>query len=87
MHAESKRAHTHDVRCLAVAAAPGAEPLLISAGNDAQVLVHSVRRFTQARAPPERCPGILSLYAVARPSLAKSSSLAARRLAQTSLKS
>lgn len=48
MHGESKRPHTHDVRTLAVASTSGAEPVLISAGNDAQILAHSVPRFVQA---------------------------------------
>ncbi|CAL8461915.1 g1446 [Coccomyxa elongata] len=44
---ESRRPHSHDVRTLTVASIPGRDPVLISAGNDAQILVHSVPRFSQ----------------------------------------
>lgn len=44
---ESKRPHSHDVRTLTVATISGRDPILISAGNDAQILVHSVPRFYQ----------------------------------------
>ncbi len=49
MYTESKRPHSHDVRTLTVAAIPGGDPVLVSAGNDAQILVHSVPRFSQVR--------------------------------------
>lgn len=55
VHAESKRPHSHDVRALTVAAVPGLDPVLISAGNDAQILVHSVPRYTQVCARTYLC--------------------------------
>ena len=48
MQGEAKRPHTHDVRALAVGACSGSEPVLVSAGVDAQLLAHSVPRFAQA---------------------------------------
>ena len=47
MHSQSKRPHSHDVRTLCVARLPDHDPVLISGGNDAQLLVHSVPRYTQ----------------------------------------
>ena len=49
MFTESKRPHSHDVRTLTVVAVPGGDTILVSAGNDAQILVHSVPRFSQVR--------------------------------------
>ena len=49
MFTESKRPHSHDVRTLTVAAVLGGDPILVSAGNDAQILVHSVPCFSQVR--------------------------------------
>ena len=47
VHSQSKRPHSHDVRTLCVARLPDQDPVLISGGNDAQLLVHSVPRYTQ----------------------------------------
>ncbi len=47
MHSQSKRPHTHDVRALCVVSVPDEDPVLVSGGNDAQLLVHSVPRYTQ----------------------------------------
>ena len=47
VHSQSKRPHSHDVRTLCVARLPDQDPILISGGNDAQLLVHSVPRYTQ----------------------------------------
>lgn len=53
MFTESKRRHTHDVRALTLATFPGEEgPSLVSVGNDARFLVHSVANFTKACASP-----------------------------------
>ena len=41
MHSQSKRPHTHDVRTLCVVNLPDEDPVLVSGGNDAQLLVHS----------------------------------------------
>lgn len=49
MFTESKRPHSHDVRTLTVVAVPGGDTILVSAGNDAQILVHSMPRFSQVR--------------------------------------
>jgi hypothetical protein len=46
---DAKRPHTHDVRTLAVVSLPDEEPLLLSGGNDAQLLAHSVPRFLRVR--------------------------------------
>ena len=47
MHSQSKRPHTHDVRALCVVWLPNEDPVLVSGGNDAQLLVHSIPRYTQ----------------------------------------
>jgi U3 small nucleolar RNA-associated protein 4 len=41
---DSKRPHTHDVRALALVAREGEEPLLVSAGNDTQLVLYNVPR-------------------------------------------
>ena len=56
VHSQSKRPHSHDVRALCVACLPGQDPVLVSGGNDAQLLVHSVPRYTQVGSLP------MSLY-------------------------
>ena len=38
---DCKRPHTHDVRTLLTLASAGEAPLMLSAGNDAQLLAHS----------------------------------------------
>lgn len=45
---EARRPHTHDVRAAAVVTPPGSDPLLVTAGHDSVLLVHSVPRFQQA---------------------------------------
>ena len=47
VHSQSKRPHSHDVRALCVACLPDQDPVLVSGGNDAQLLVHSIPRYTQ----------------------------------------
>ncbi len=47
MHSQSKRPHTHDVRTLCMVSLPDEDPVLVSGGNDAQLLAHSVPRYTQ----------------------------------------
>lgn len=42
---DSKRPHTHDVRALAVLAREGEEPLMVSAGNDTQLVLYNVARW------------------------------------------
>lgn len=42
---EARRPHTHDVRAAAVVTPPGSDPLLVTAGHDSVLLVHSVPRF------------------------------------------
>ena len=54
VHSQSKRPHTHDVRTLCVVNLPDEDPALVSGGNDAQLLVHSMPRYTQVRAYCER---------------------------------
>ena len=49
---EARRPHTHDVRAAVVVTPLGADPLLVTAGHDCVLLVHSVPRFQQARALP-----------------------------------
>ena len=49
MHSQSKRPHTHDVRTLCMVSLPDEDPVLVSGGNDAQLLVHSVPRYIQVR--------------------------------------
>ena len=60
-----KRPHTHDVRALALALADDSEPLLLSAGNDARVVAHSVPHFFEQHpwhptAAPQRTPCALA---------------------------
>ena len=43
---QSKRPHTHDVRVLTVFSPSGGDAFLLSGGNDTQMLLHSVPRFT-----------------------------------------
>jgi len=43
----AKRPHTHDVRVLLMLTPAGARPLMVSAGVDTQLMVHTVRDFTQ----------------------------------------
>lgn len=47
VHSQSKRPHSHDVRTLCVACLPDQDPVLVSGGNDAQLLVHSIPRYTK----------------------------------------
>jgi U3 small nucleolar RNA-associated protein 4 len=42
---DRKQPHTHDVRALAPLQRPDAEPLLLSGGNDGQVVLYSMPRF------------------------------------------
>lgn len=49
---ESKRPHSHDVRCLAVVSSPSSGPLLISGGNDAQLFAYRIPAFTKALPMP-----------------------------------
>ena len=44
---DAKRPHTHDVRVLLVLAALGQSPLMLSAGNDTQLIVHEIYGFAQ----------------------------------------
>ena len=44
-YTSSKRPHTHDVRALAMAASPEGDGILISAGNDAQLLAYPAETF------------------------------------------
>lgn len=44
---DAKRPHTHDVRVLLMLAPDGQQPLMLSAGNDTQLVVQKVNRFTQ----------------------------------------
>ena len=43
----AKRPHTHDVRLLLMLTPAGARPLMVSAGVDTQLMVHTVRDFTE----------------------------------------
>ena len=47
MYVDIKRPHTHDVRVLLMLAPEGQLPMMLSAGNDTQLVVHNVKRFTQ----------------------------------------
>jgi hypothetical protein len=42
---DRKQPHTHDVRSLTPLLRPDAEPLLLSGGNDGQVVLYSLERF------------------------------------------
>ncbi|CAL5222772.1 g5185 [Coccomyxa viridis] len=72
VHSQSKRPHTHDVRALCVVSVPDEDPVLVSGGNDAQLLVHSVPRYTQeSPVRVSRCPqaAILRCAGAAQPAL------------------
>jgi len=45
VYTASKRPHTHDVRALAMAVSPSGDGILISAGNDAQLLAYPAETF------------------------------------------
>lgn len=62
MHSQSKRPHTHDVRALCVVCLPDEDPVLVSGGNDAQLLVHSIPRYTQVSLL--RVPNISYTFAI-----------------------
>jgi len=47
LYQTAKRPHTHDVRVLLMLTPAGARPLMVSAGVDTQLMVHTVRDFTQ----------------------------------------
>ena len=47
MYVDAKRPHTHDVRVLLMLAPAGQAALLLSAGNDAQLVLHQVNSFTR----------------------------------------
>ncbi|KAK9825655.1 hypothetical protein WJX81_005809 [Elliptochloris bilobata] len=67
---EARRPHTHDVRAAAVVSPPGAEPLLVTGGHDAVLIVHSVPRFQQEHpVRVGRCPQppLLAVAAAACP--------------------
>ena len=44
-YTSSKRPHTHDVRALAMATSPNGDGILVSAGNDAQLLAYPAETF------------------------------------------
>lgn len=44
---DRKQPHTHDVRSLATLLRPEADPLLLSGGNDGQIVLYSMPRFLQ----------------------------------------
>lgn len=48
-YVDCKRPHTHDVRALALVAAPDRPTLIISGGNDTLLVACSVDRFVKAR--------------------------------------
>lgn len=45
VYADTRRPHTHDVRAMLTVTPPGAEPLLLTGGNDAQLFAFSVPHF------------------------------------------
>lgn len=63
MYLDSKRGHSHDVRCMEVLRSRSGDRFLLSGGNDAQLLVHSVRAFSQVL--PPSCPSACSPRPVA----------------------
>lgn len=47
---DTKRPHTHDVRMLLLVQRPAASPLLLSGGNDAQLIAYDANAFLKVRA-------------------------------------
>lgn len=51
IYADTRRPHTHDVRAMLTVTPPGADPLLLTGGDDAQLIAFSVPHF-QTVGPP-----------------------------------
>lgn len=48
---DTKRPHTHDVRMLVLVQRSGAPPLLLSGGNDAQLIAYNANALLKASTP------------------------------------
>ncbi len=51
VYLDTRRPHTHDVRAMVILTPPGADPLLLTGANDAQLFAYSVPHFQTVSSP------------------------------------